>query len=133
MRAEAVMLNGNAIPGYSVAEGASVTATMRGGDVLSVRHTSGPAVLPPDPPVSPGSVNSGIRIVSLKEDRSDMKTLRLTVEGLAGRSYDLDLVRPGMIASANGGRIENGKLRIAFDGKGKNGFTRKEVTLKLNP
>ena len=131
IRAEAAMLNGNPVSGFSVAVRPSVTAVMRGGDLLTIRHGRGPAILPSDPPVDPGGVNTGIKIVSLREERSDMKTLRLTVEGLAGRAYDLDLMRSEQIASVNGGTLENGKLRIAFDGKGKSGFVRKEVTLRL--
>ncbi|HLF14390.1 MAG TPA: GH116 family glycosyl hydrolase [Bacteroidota bacterium] len=133
IRAEGATLNGNPLPGFSVAADPVVTEEMRGGDVLAVRHTAGPAILPPDPTVAPGGVNTGIKIVSLREDRSDMKVLRLTVEGLAGRAYELDLVRGGKIASVNGATIGNDKLRIVFDGKGKSGYVRKEVTLKLKP
>jgi glycogen debranching enzyme len=131
LKAESVMLNGNTIPGLSVSTGASVTFVLRDGDVLSIRHTEGPAILPPDPPELFGGVNSGVKIVSLREDDSNAKLLRLTVEGVAGNSYELGVMRGEKVASVNGASINGGKLRISFEGKGKVGFVRKEVTLKL--
>lgn len=130
-RAESVTLNGATIPGASVSAGATVAAVLRDGDVLSIRHTDGPAILAPDPPELPGGVNTGTKIVSLKEEGTDGKTLRLAVEGRAGTSSELAVMRAEKIASVGGATLAGGKLRLAFEGKGKAGYVRKEVTLRL--
>jgi hypothetical protein len=131
MRAESATLNGVPVPGFTVATRPTVTELMHPGDVLSIHHGRGVAILPPDPPERRGGLNEGLKIVSLKEDRNDMKLLSLTVEGLEGRTYTLDILRDELVASLRGATLEKGKLRIEFPARPKGGFTRKEVTLKI--
>lgn len=67
------------------------------------------AVLPPDPESRPGDANVGLRIISVQrlEDR-----LELAVEGLAGRSYRLRVLRADRIRSVVGGSLEGDSLVI---------------------
>jgi len=146
IRAERASLNGTLLPGFSVAGAPSVTEAMHPGDVLTVGHSRGVAVLPPGggpSPRSPGNPGgrqhrNQDRVVERGPEESQGsrvdggRTRRWKLRpGLAGGSYDLGLLRADMIASVKGATLEAGKLKIDFPAKSKGGFVRKEVTLTV--
>jgi hypothetical protein len=75
-----------------------------------------------------GSRSVGLRVIS--ESWSGTRdALTLDVAGTAGHAYELDVWNPGNIGSAEGARLENGKLLIQFPPDASEAYIRKQVTL----
>ncbi len=74
-----------------------------------------------------GAANSGLKILSL--DRQG-EGLRLEVEGLSGRSYELGILNPELITSISGGEVSDGRILLLIpDGK-PGTFLRHTITIR---
>ena len=104
---------------------------VRNGDVLSM-HYFAPryAVLPPSGRAPVGTTNSSLKIISHEYAQPSWTTTRLTVEGLAGRTYAIEVLRPEMIQSVTGVELQGNSFIISFDGKSKSGFVRKVIGIE---
>lgn len=88
-------------------------------------------------PLQPGQPNEGLKII--RATGSDA-SLRLILEGLAGKTYTLGFASGGIVGSAEGVKIEQfssglnrsqGRIHVKFEGA-ENSFVRREIRLPIN-
>ncbi|MBI4546578.1 MAG: hypothetical protein HY707_01255 [Ignavibacteriae bacterium] len=101
------------------------------GDVLEINYEPTAAVLPPTLQTSPGAENFSLKVISQKLDEMDNKKVRLLVEGLSGKSYQLGVVRAQFVSLVQGAELLDDQLKISFDKKPKQEFVRKEIVIQL--
>ncbi|HWO00336.1 MAG TPA: GH116 family glycosyl hydrolase, partial [Blastocatellia bacterium] len=80
----------------------------------------------------PGASNEGIRVL---RSRAETNALRLTLEGLGGRTYELRVRTPRRVGETNGVRVIEGagrdiKLLVTFEGPA-DAYVRRELALPL--
>jgi glycogen debranching enzyme len=80
----------------------------------------------------PGASNEGLRVL---RSRAEADALRLTLEGLGGRTYDLRVRSPRRVGEANGVRVietagSDVKLQVSFEGPG-DAYVRRELVIPL--
>lgn len=90
---------------------ASVALRLDDAATASIRYRPGIGVVPPRPRPPVGSPAVGLRIVRYRYD-GEADRYRLTVEGLGGREYAVDLVSP----LGPPGQVEGAALRQTGDG-----------------
>lgn len=83
-------------------------------------------------PLLAGQSNQGLRVL---RSRADKSALRLTLEGLGGRSYTLRVRTPQRMGEASGVKVSeaNGRdplLTVTFDGAG-DAYVRREIIIPL--
>ena len=83
-------------------------------------------------PLLAGQSNQGLRVL---RSRADKNALRLTLEGLGGRSYTLRVRTPQRIGEASGVKVSEASgrdplLTITFDGAGDT-YVRREIIIPL--
>jgi hypothetical protein len=108
-------------------KGTSMHRVQRG-DLLTAIFTAVPALLPPPNSSMVGDPNRGLRIIS---ERSVGKEIRVAVEGIVGKIYHLNVVRPHLISSVTGGSLAGDDLTITFDTAGEPGFVRKDIIMTV--
>jgi hypothetical protein len=105
----------------------AVTATLTGKDVFSIDIVPVFEILSPENPTRTGDTNRGLRIIrSAWADGA----LRLSVEGLAGATYRLDLTRRDLVGTVTGAGFENESLIIRIPDGPTGQYLRHEVILK---
>jgi len=119
-----VLLNGKAVkfelkPDGDTAEvliGTSMERTL----AIEIDYTGGVGIAPPVVSPSPGDQTSALKI--LRAAARDESTVELTVAGLGGRSYRLDLLTSLPKLAVNGARVEKTssgfRVVLGFDGSG---------------
>ena len=100
--------------------------------VAEFRYRGGSDVYVQTPAPQPGARSEGIRIL---RSRTDATALRLVVEGLNGRSYDLFLRTPRQPGTVDGGTLVRGEgrdpiVRVSFEGAAGE-YSRREVIVGL--
>ncbi|OGD25641.1 MAG: hypothetical protein A2Y56_07740 [Candidatus Aminicenantes bacterium RBG_13_63_10] len=104
----------------------TIRFALSGTDVVEMDLVPALDWLAPDACSNTGDTNHGLKIVSV---RREGKTLRAVVEGLAGRTYKLALMNPGLAVSAEGGVLESGRLTIVFPEGEPERFLSREVSV----
>jgi hypothetical protein len=100
-------------------------------DILSIEMTFIPAleILPFVPKSHIGDKNKSLKIISLKKE--DFKLI-MEVEGLANRTYKVQVTQPGLIAKLEGGELKGDELVLTMpDGKFED-FVSHRIVLYLN-
>lgn len=125
-----VRLNGRDIP-FEAGRSAypyqpSIRFPLSGSDSVEMELVPSLDWLAPDNPSLTGATNRGLKIVGV---RREGKRLLAVVEGLAGGVYELALLNPDLAASAEGGTLENGRLKIAFPQGDPGQFLSREVSV----
>jgi glycogen debranching enzyme len=100
--------------------------------VVEVRYGGGSDVYVHTTAPEPGGRSRGIRIL---RSRADATALRLLLEGVNGRSYDLFLRTPRQPGTVEGGTLVRGEgrdpiIRVAFEGSAGE-YSRREVVVRL--
>jgi hypothetical protein len=117
----------NASNSWDQAVQPSVSTVLTGKDVFRFDIVPVFEILPPENPTRTGDPNRGLRIIrSAWADGA----LRVTVEGLAGTTYDLDLTRKDLVGAVIGAKLENGKLVILMPDGPAGLYLRHEIILK---
>lgn len=105
-------------------------------------YEEGSDVYAPTNDLTPGQMNEGLRII---RSRADADGLHLTLEGRAGKSYELGLRTARRVTNANGFALEqkatgDARLTIAFDrthgaslDAASGSYIRREITIPLTP
>jgi hypothetical protein len=120
----------------------SLTFPLSGDDTVELMFVPAPEVVLPDVPTMTGDLNKGLRIIGSALDGRD---LRMSLEGLAGETYALEILNGERVDSVvfsfediNGWRHDQPGA-AKFDGRsltvgfplGPEGYCKGEVTLKL--
>ena len=100
--------------------------------VAEYRYRGGSDVHVSTPAPEPGARSEGIRVL---RSRADQRVLRLLLEGVNGRSYDLSLDTPRQVGTIDGGTLVPGDgpnpvVRVTFDGPAGE-YSRREVVVRL--
>lgn len=113
---------------------AEVTLTVAAPETeIIFNYAAGTDVYYEHPMPLPGAQNEGLRIL---RSAADASALRLTLEGLAGRSYELRVRTPRQLGKAAGITITNDgdgdpRLVVSFDGATPGAYVRRELTIPL--
>jgi hypothetical protein len=88
----------------------SIAALLTGNDIFTIEIYPAFEILPPENPTRTGEANRGLRIIRF-EPTADAG-LKMEVEGLAGTTYELKIVRPDQVGAVSGGTLEDGRLIV---------------------
>ncbi len=135
-RVSSVTVNGRPLAWTARAQGdvqrveAAVPAGS-GAQSIVIAHTPGTEVIAEAQPLRQGETSQGLRVLRV---RPDGKALRLTLEGRAGRAYDLRVRTPRLFKDAEGVTVRmepsGTSLRVTFAGAGDD-YVRREISLPL--
>jgi glycogen debranching enzyme len=114
------------INGRNVPDSIFARMEVRPGDVLAIRHTVVPALLPQTDASSPGAVDESVKIISCS---AGPEGVTLIAEGRSGTTSDLRFTRPDLIEHADGAHIISSGLRVAFPPDAARRFTKATVLL----
>jgi hypothetical protein len=135
-RVTAVTANGRPVAWESRAQGdvQRVHVTLppgTGPQSIVVSHTPGTEVFVRIDPPKPGAASEALRVLRVRPGED---ALRLKLEGLAGRTYELAVRTPRRIEGVHGVTVaqerEGATLRVTFEG-GADGYLQRELTLPL--
>ena len=101
---------------------------LTGDDGIELRFRPGPEIVLPEEPSETGDPNRGLRLV---RSRLDGRELRLSFEGLSGRTYAVEVLNGERVAAVSGAVFDGRALSVAFP-SGSRGYTGGEVTLRLD-
>jgi hypothetical protein len=96
-------------------------------DTLELLVDPVPEICPPDAPSRTGDLNRGLKIVRMRRDGAELK---LTVEGLAGESYVLELRNAGLVASVTGARFDGRRLTVEIPAGKPGEFVKQDITIR---
>jgi len=105
-----------------------VEMNLTGKDTMEIDFEPAVEILPPANESKTGDLSQGLRIIKMEQAG---KALKVIVEGLAGRTYDLPLTQSKKIASVQGAKQAAGKLLIPFSRGPQGEFIRQEVILHM--
>jgi hypothetical protein len=77
----------------------------------------------------PGDTDLGLKLIHIEYADNE---LIIECEGLAGRSYEIPITCPEMIAGVAGGKLVLDRVRIDFPDKNGSMFIRKTIRLKTH-
>jgi hypothetical protein len=106
----------------------SLTFPLNGNDTVELTFVPAPEVVLPNLPTMTGDLNKGLRIVNSTLDGRD---LRMSLEGLAGETYNLEILNGDRVESVTGGEFDGRKLQVVFPAGGEGVYVRGEVTLRI--
>ena len=132
-RVRGATLNGKAVPfapdtsisGQAVRP--SMEVPLGGEDVVELSIDPAPEIIPPDPVSRTGDGNRGLKIVRTRQQGPE---LTVTLEGLAGVGYVLEVANGGRVASVAGGVFDGRLLTVDFPAVKTAGFVRKDVVIR---
>jgi hypothetical protein len=103
---------------------------LSGDDTIELMFTPAPEIVPPDTPTMTGDLSRGLRIV-----RSALagRNLRLSLEGLAGETYTLELLNGDRVESVTGAEFDGRKLKVVFPAAADAAYHLIEVIVKIKP
>jgi len=105
-----------------------VEMNLTGKDTIEIDFEPAVEILPPANESKTGDPSQGLRIIKMEQTG---KALKVIVEGLAGRTYDLPLTQSKRIGSVQGAKQAAGKLLIPFSQGMQGEFIRQEVILRM--
>jgi len=106
----------------------SLTFPLTGDDTVELRFVPAPEVIPPDVPTMTGDLSRGLRIIGSSLTGRD---LLMSLEGLAGETYTLEILNGDRVESVSGGEFDGRKLKVAFPAAGEGAYVRGVVTLRI--
>ncbi|HVP91457.1 MAG TPA: GH116 family glycosyl hydrolase, partial [Terriglobales bacterium] len=129
----AARLNGAALafrPDTSVSGQAvrpSMELPLRGDDTVELEFVPAPEIVPPGAGPRPGDVDRGLKIVRVKREGLE---LRVTVEGLSGEAYVLEIANSGRVDAVAGGAFDGRRLTVAFPAGKPGEFLRRDLVIR---
>ncbi|OGD29143.1 MAG: hypothetical protein A2V57_10890 [Candidatus Aminicenantes bacterium RBG_19FT_COMBO_65_30] len=104
-----------------------MTFPLSGDDTIELRFTPAPEIVLPDVPAMTGDLGRGLRLV-----RSGLngRELKLSLEGIAGETYAIDVLNGERVESVAGGAFDGRTLTVVFPSLGE-GYIGREVTLRM--
>jgi hypothetical protein len=130
-RVQSVTANGRPVPFESQPRGDVQRVQVAlpagsGAQSLVIAHGGGTEVMADAEPLRPGATSQGLRLLRVRPGED---ALRLTLEGRAGRTYDLHVRTPRRLEDVAGVTVgPDGTLRISFEGP-TGEYTRREVVV----
>ncbi len=115
-------------PSGSPAIRPAVTCALSGTDVIEIAFDPAPEILPPDNPTRAGDLDRGLKIVKTEARPGGLK---VSVEGLAGETYQVGVLNGDLIASVDGAEFSGRTLVVRFPGGRAGEFLRREIELAL--
>lgn len=104
------------------------TCALSGMDVVEIEIHPAPEILPPDNPTRAGDLDRGLKIVY---SEAGAGRLKIDLEGLAGRTYKLDVLYGDLVAAVEGADFDGRRLTVSFP-EGRSGeFVRRTIELVL--
>ena len=100
---------------------------LQGDDTVELELGPAPEIVPPDPGSRPGDTARGLRIIRMSREGG---ALKVTLEGLAGESYRLDVVNGGLVDSVSGAGFDGRRLSIEFPAGKPAEFVRRDIILR---
>jgi len=132
-RVRGVTLNGVSLP-FKLDESASAQAirprvelALHGDDKVEITVDPAPEIVPPDVVSRTGDLNRGLKIIRTALAGRDLK---VTIEGLAGESYVLEVVNGARVDSVTGAGFDGRRLTIAIPAGKPGEFIRRDVTIR---
>ena len=101
---------------------------LSGTDIVEIAFDPAPEILPPDNPTRAGELDRGLKIV---RSEAVAGRLKIGLEGLAGRTYKLDVLYGDLIASAEGADFDGRSLTVRFPDGPPGEFLRRAIELIL--
>ena len=101
---------------------------LSGDDTVELRFVPAPEVILPDVPTMTGDLSRGLRIIGSALAGRD---LRISLEGLAGETYTLEILNGDRVASVSGGEFDGRKLKVTFPTGGEGVYVKGEVILRI--
>lgn len=108
----------------------SVEFPLTGNDTIDIGFEPTVEVLPPAAETRTGDTDKGLKVVRIGLSAPDRK-LEVVVDGLAGETYELPLVRSDKVAAVEGAGLSGGRLIIRLPGIPGEGFVRHAISLGL--
>jgi hypothetical protein len=132
-RVRGVTLNGVSLP-FKLDESASAQAirprvelALHRDDKVEITVDPAPEIVPPDVVSRTGDLNRGLKIIRTALAGRDLK---VTIEGLAGESYVLEVVNGARVDSVTGAGFDGRRLTIAIPAGKPGEFIRRDVTIR---
>lgn len=112
-----------------VFDGLGVDFELSGKATVVIEYEGGIGIVPPEPRPEPGQRTTSLKIIRVEHDAAKAsREINLTLAGLGGRTYSLDLVTTVANLAAEGATVkktEDGyRLEISFEGPGTEYVTR---------
>jgi glycogen debranching enzyme len=133
-RVRGVTMNGASLPfeldGPAPAQSVRprVEFALTGDDTVEMTIDPAPEIVPPDVVSRTGGLNRGLKIIRAALSGRDLK---VTVEGLAGEGYVLEVMNGGSVDSVTGAGFDGRRLTIEIPAGRPGDFVRREITLRL--
>jgi hypothetical protein len=105
-----------------------IKLSLSGQDVVEVKFDPAVEILPPKVESRVGDFDTGLKII---RQELDGRSLKLVVEGLAGRDYTLGLINANLVAEVSGGEVAEGRLLIHIPGGEAGRFARHEIIVRM--
>jgi hypothetical protein len=106
----------------------SVEFPLSGNDTVAIGFEPTVEVLPPVVETRTGDTDKGLKVVGIALSAPDRK-LEVVVDGLAGETYELPIVRSDKVAAVEGARLSGRALIIRMPGIPGEGFVRHAILL----
>jgi hypothetical protein len=128
------ILNGAALsvrldtPPFAQSIEPQIEFALTGDDTVELKIDPGPEIIPPEVSTKTGDLNRGLKII-----QSDLAggELKITVEGLAGERYYLELRNLRRLEGVSGASLEGNRLSIAIPAGKPGEFVRQTIVLRL--
>ena len=128
----AVQVNGQSLSFKIVQSSQAVQPSfefpLSGQELIEVDFDPAPEFLPPIWESKVGDSNKGLKIISIEWSESKLKII---VEGLAKKDYNLRLLNVELIADVTGAKLERDLLLIQFSDGQQGEWVRREIVLKI--
>jgi glycogen debranching enzyme len=105
-----------------------VEVPLTGDDLIVLLLDPVPEIVPPPAQTMTGDLNRGLKIIRTE---AAGREIRVTVEGLAGESYRLELRNGELVDSVSGAELEGEGLRLSFPDGRPGGFLSRTIVLRL--
>jgi glycogen debranching enzyme len=114
-------------PPLSQAVVAELEFAVTGDDKLELILDPAPEIIAPRVPTRTGDLNRGLKII-----RTDLvgRNLKITIEGLAGEAYVLEVRNGNLVDSASGAVFDGRRLKIDIPAEKPGEYVRREVLIR---
>jgi hypothetical protein len=116
------------IPSWAQAVQPVVEVRLTGNDLIELDIEPIPELLPPGNESRTGDTSQGLRIIKMELEG---RRLKVIIEGLAGRSYRIEVVNANLIQSVAGAKLNGSYLIIKMPHGAEGEYIRHEFALNL--